>query len=514
MTYDGTMNLSASSSYVYVTNGLTMAGVGGSGAGTINLTGQSAQFYAEGSETLNNATINIGNNSTDYIYNYDPSTAAVLTLGPSLVIDQTGSNVQLTGYEDRSGSGIVNEGTIDADFNGGTFTIGDVNFTNTGTINVSNGDTVTISGTFSNLSAGTLTGGVYVISGGSTLTLPENETISILAADVTLSGIGSALRSFQTAGSGYTGLDTTLSSITSAGAFGLLGGLSANEAQGVSDSGVLQLGGGNFATPGLAITSTGSVTGFGTVSAPVANSGAIDAQGGLLRVTGAVSGTGMDNIAAGASLEFDAATSSGQKVTFTADTGNLAIGLPSSFAAVIKGFESGNEIDLIDTIATAASYQSGTLQIFDGETTVASLNLSRELYRRRFRSGDRWERRNVSHNRIPASYNWRFLAIWRQRGLGTAGNWNPNGAPNASTAVATITVPGTYTVTIANSESFTIGTLTLNNSLATLNIAGTLTIANTLVLDAGTVAVSGTINGGVIETYGGSLSGNGGTLSG
>ena len=81
---------------------------------------------------MNNATINIGNNSTDYIYNYDNSAAAVLTLGPSLVIDQTGSNVQLTGYEDRSGSGIVNEGTIDADFNGGTFTIGDVSFTNAG----------------------------------------------------------------------------------------------------------------------------------------------------------------------------------------------------------------------------------------------------------------------------------------------------------------------------------------------------------------------------------------------
>ena len=84
----------------------------------------------------------------------------------------------------------------------------------------------------------------------------------------------------------------------------------------------------------------------------------------------------MDNIAAGASLEFDAATSGGQTVTFAADTGNLVVALPSSFAAVISGFALGNEIDLIDTIATAASYQSGALQISDGGTTVASLNLS------------------------------------------------------------------------------------------------------------------------------------------
>ena len=60
VTYDGTMSLSTTSSYVYLTNGLTLAGITGTGTGTINLTGQSAYIYAEG-ETLNNATLNIGN---------------------------------------------------------------------------------------------------------------------------------------------------------------------------------------------------------------------------------------------------------------------------------------------------------------------------------------------------------------------------------------------------------------------------------------------------------------------
>ena len=126
VTYDGTMNLSSSSSSVIVANGLTMFGVGGTGSGAINLTGQSSILYAEGTETLNNATLNIGNNSTDYLYNYDNSAAAVLTLGPTLTIDQTGSNANLSGYFDRSGSGIVNDGTINADFTGGTFAVGDI----------------------------------------------------------------------------------------------------------------------------------------------------------------------------------------------------------------------------------------------------------------------------------------------------------------------------------------------------------------------------------------------------
>ena len=38
--------------YVYVANGLTTAGVGGSGAGTINLTGQGNELFAAGTETL------------------------------------------------------------------------------------------------------------------------------------------------------------------------------------------------------------------------------------------------------------------------------------------------------------------------------------------------------------------------------------------------------------------------------------------------------------------------------
>src|SRR5206468_9709932 len=96
VTYDGTMNLSTANSYAYITNGLTLAGINGTGTGTINLTGQGAYIYAAGGQTLNNATLNIGNsNSYDYLYNYDAAGIAVLTLGANLTISHVGTNTIL-----------------------------------------------------------------------------------------------------------------------------------------------------------------------------------------------------------------------------------------------------------------------------------------------------------------------------------------------------------------------------------------------------------------------------------
>ena len=210
----------------------------------------------------------------------------------------------------------------------------------------------------------------------------------------------------------------------------------------------------------------------------------------------------MDNIAAGASLEFDAATSSGQTVTFAADTGNLAIGAPSSFAALIAGFGAGNEIDLFNTNATAASYQSGVLTVKNGTTTVASLNLFGNYSgTTAFEVATDGDGGSHSHNWIPTGYNRKTSGNLELAEIGEQrASWNPNAAPNGATAVATISVPGTYTVTIANGETFAIGTLTLNNPSATLDVLGTLSISNTLILDGGTAAVSGLIDGAVMQT--------------
>ena len=87
VTFDGTLSLTASSAYVHLANGLKMAGSNGGGSGTINVAGPSAFLYFDNSETVSNATINLGNSAggSDYLYEYDTGNAGnqVLTSPPT-----------------------------------------------------------------------------------------------------------------------------------------------------------------------------------------------------------------------------------------------------------------------------------------------------------------------------------------------------------------------------------------------------------------------------------------------
>jgi fibronectin-binding autotransporter adhesin len=94
-----------------------------------------------------------------------------------------------------------------------------------------------------------------------------------------------------------------------------------------------------------------------------------------------------------------------------------------------------------------------------------------------------------------------------------ASDWS-GGVPNSSTADATISEAGTYTVDIAAAESFTVGSVTLNDAGATLDVGGTLNLTSTLTLTAGKLLLTGTINGGTINTGGGTFSSNFGILNG
>ena len=163
VTYQGTLDLSAAipgsgRDVLYIKDGLTLTGVGGSGSGLVNLTGVGSFLYVEGITTLDNAVINIGSAGGDTLYvdevndssNDGSGSAPVLTLGVNLTITHSGATAtldfgaadQLTGEQRGS---IVNAGTINADLNGGSFTIDPASFTNQGTVHSSNGDSVTIS---------------------------------------------------------------------------------------------------------------------------------------------------------------------------------------------------------------------------------------------------------------------------------------------------------------------------------------------------------------------------------
>ena len=90
----------------------------------------------------------------------------------------------------------------------------------------------------------------------------------------------------------------------------------------------------------------------------------------------------------------------------------------------------------------------------------------------------------------------------------TAGLWTPSGPPNAVTADTTIGVSGTYTVTIAATEGFSVDSLTMSDASATLQLLGTLTLGGataTLNLNSGTVVANGVISGGTVAIAGGTL---------
>jgi len=158
--FEGTLDLTPANSVLTITGGTTFAGAGGSGAATINFSSnynQNSILYVEGTATLDNATVNIGGpyappysgyiTATDYIVNDDTTgSGAILTLGSKLVIDQSGASVAITS-SNYAGDGIVNDGTIDAGFSGGSFGINagsPNNFINNGAIDLSNGDSMDI----------------------------------------------------------------------------------------------------------------------------------------------------------------------------------------------------------------------------------------------------------------------------------------------------------------------------------------------------------------------------------
>jgi hypothetical protein len=146
VTFDGPLNLTASSASVHLANGTKVVGPSGSGPGTINVTGYDAYLYFDNTQTVSNDTINLGNTSggVSLLYNYDPAGAGkqVVTFASDVTIDVQGdAEIQSSG---KTGAGIVNNGVIDVTGSGGYLEINPRAFTNKGTIDVANGSFVFI----------------------------------------------------------------------------------------------------------------------------------------------------------------------------------------------------------------------------------------------------------------------------------------------------------------------------------------------------------------------------------
>jgi hypothetical protein len=347
VTYNGTVDINRPLSTLVVFDGLTLGSTTGSQPGSMVLTGAGSVLAWASTQALDNATISIGNPGLTYeghavaspalaayaTFNYvtDSYGSAPVSLGAHLTIQQTGTYADIGGqydyyggigpnsyYFDTSSGTVASAATIQAAFAGGRLSLEGASFSSTGTIAISNAATVTAA------AAVTLNGGLISIGAGSALNLDLYNYF----ADSSL-----ADQSFANAGS-----------------IALAGG-SINE---LTD-------GGTFPAVALLNAAGASISGYGTIAAPVLNDGLIEASGGTLTLAQTASGIGTLAVGAGATLDLGA-VSNGETASFAGAAGVLGLA-PPTFLGAIGGFASGEIIDLAGTSAKAASFSGTSLVV-------------------------------------------------------------------------------------------------------------------------------------------------------
>ena len=115
VTFDGTLDLSGRGAKVYIDNGTVVNNAAGTGPGTINDTGSGSFLNFDGTQTFNNATINLG---TALVFDLltESGSGTVLTLGSNITINESG-NAIISG---DVGDGIINQGNIKQSGTGST----------------------------------------------------------------------------------------------------------------------------------------------------------------------------------------------------------------------------------------------------------------------------------------------------------------------------------------------------------------------------------------------------------
>ncbi|MDR3535547.1 MAG: Hint domain-containing protein [Acetobacteraceae bacterium] len=202
------------------------------------------------------------------------------------------------------------------------------------------------------------------------------------------------------------------------------------------------------------------------------------------------SGSGTIDIASGGIASFSASVASDQTLFFTDGTGKLRLSDPTDFQATISGFDAGGTIDLAGIAADGATWNSGTLTITEGVSTVGTLLMTGDFSNEVFQVvGDGATGTFINAMPRPTSFAWNAGSDdWN-----TAADWTPSYLP-WSGADATIANPGTYIVTIGTAESVAAASVTLDNATATLLVLGGLTSTGTIGITAGTLDAVGSLS--------------------
>ena len=324
LSYQGTLSIGRPLATVTVKGGLTLTGAGNRQFGSLSLTGSGAALDWDSTEAFDNALVSIGGPSTSYgspAIVAAPDDPKPVLLGRHLRVQQAGTCAAIG----SSTGTFVSDATLTANVTHGQFALGGSAFTNTGTIGIAGGDTVSAS------AAGFANAGLIVVETGSALDL----NLYNYFASHSL-----AAESFANSGS-ICMAGGTLTELTGGGLF--------------PDVPLLNMAGARIA-------------GAGVVASQIDNDGLIEAHGGVLNLEQTVSGAGAVLVDPGATLVLGG-VGHAQTVRFAGSGGVLGL-QPAAFLGTIGGFAAGDTIDLSGTAGHSAVFSGDmlTVALTDGGT--------------------------------------------------------------------------------------------------------------------------------------------------
>jgi hypothetical protein len=294
-----------------------------------------------------------------------------LSLGGIASLSVAGTLTLLQGVT-VSGPGtlaVQQAGFLEANTSGGSISIGTATLNNQGLLDVSGTSTLSLaSAVLSNLAGGALTGGSFEVDGSATLVLPNNANLVTDNANIVLNG-----GTIGWLDSGATTLSTlgqTLGSIGTSGTLALLGG-TFSLAGSLADHGLLSMQNAVLTDSALSVSTNGTLSGSGTVSAAATNQGLVEASNGTLTLAGSVSGPGSLGINTD-SLLVAAGTISVASLSFLGNDGTL----PSAFSGTIQDFGTSDAIDLLNKVVTVESFVNNTLTLTGASGTIAALHFA------------------------------------------------------------------------------------------------------------------------------------------